>query len=141
MLSTTALHAVRALGELSKLSDDQYAGAVAIAKKIGAPPNYLGKLLQSLIHEGIVDSRKGAGGGFRLARRAETITLFEVVESIDRVSRWNGCFLQNPRCGMHGGCTIHKRWSPIRDAYLKLLRESTVDEVVNNGFPLKGGES
>ncbi|TVQ40793.1 MAG: Rrf2 family transcriptional regulator [Spirochaetaceae bacterium] len=135
MLSASALHAVRALGELSGLNKDQYAGAASIAQRIGAPSNYLGKLLQSLVSHGIVDSRKGAGGGFRLARPAGSISLLDVVEPIDRVSRWNGCFLQNPVCGAHGGCTIHRRWAPVRDAYLALLRESTVAEVQDNGFP------
>ena len=135
MLSASALHAVRALGELSALDTDEYAGAAAVAGRIGAPANYLGKLLQSLVPHGIVDSRKGAGGGFRLARPAERISLLDVVEPIDRISRWNGCFLQNPVCGAHGGCSIHRRWSPVRDAYFALLRESTVAEVRNNGFP------
>lgn len=130
MLSTTALHAVRAMGELADLEEGRYAGAVAIAEKIGAPRNYLGKLLQSLSSHGLVDSRKGAGGGFRLARPADSITLYDVVEPIDRVSRWNGCFLGNRSC--NGTCRIHRRYGPVREAYLSMLRESTIEEVAGS---------
>ena len=133
MLSTTALHAVRALGELAQLQRGEYAGATAIAARIGAPPNYLGKLLQTLSQHGVVDSRKGAGGGFRLARSADSISLYDVVEPIDRVSRWNGCFLGNLRCS--GSCTVHERWKPVREAYLQLLTDSTVSEVAGGGLP------
>ena len=135
MLSTTALHAVRAVGELAELGSDEYVGAATLAKKIGAPPNYLGKLLQLLTRHGIVDSRKGTGGGFRLARPAHEISLFEIVDPIEHVDRWNGCFLGNKRCGMHGGCTIHKRWGPVRDAYLRLLKDSTAAEIAAGIFP------
>lgn len=130
MLSTTALHAVRAMGELARLKAGSYAGAVAIAEKIGAPRNYLGKLLQTLSSHGLVDSRKGAGGGFRLARPADSITLYDVVEPIDRVSRWNGCFLGNTRC--NGSCRIHRRYRPVREAYLNMLRQSTIEEVTRS---------
>ncbi len=135
MLSTTSLHAVRAVGELAELGADEYVGAATLAKKIGAPPNYLGKLLQLLSRHGIVDSRKGTGGGFRLARPPQTISLFEIVDPIEHVDRWNGCFLGNKRCGMNGGCTIHRRWGPVRDAYLQLLKESTADEIAAGVFP------
>jgi Rrf2 family protein len=135
MLSRTALHAVRALAHLAELGESEYLGAAAIAKRIEAPPNYLGKLLNKLAAHGIVEPRKGAGGGFRLARPGNTISLYEAVEPIDRVSRWNGCFLENPVCGHQGGCAIHRRWGPVRDAYLRLLHESTVNEVASNGHP------
>ncbi len=134
MLSKTALHAIRALGHLAQLGDGEYLGAAAIAKCIDAPPNYLGKLLKTLAAHGLVEPRKGSGGGFRLTRPGNTISLYEAAEPIDRVSRWDGCFLQNPVCGQGGGCMIHTRWGPVRDAYLRLLRESTVDEVANNGY-------
>ena len=50
MLSKTAIHAVRATIELAALAPGCYLGAAAIADRIGAPRNYLGKLLQALAH-------------------------------------------------------------------------------------------
>ena len=70
MLSKTGLHAVRAIVALARLPGGAYAGAGRIAQEISAPQNYLGKLLQSLADEGLVESQKGLGGGFRLARSA-----------------------------------------------------------------------
>lgn len=136
MLSTTALYAVRAVSALAHLDDSEYAGAGSIAAGTGAPPNYLSKLLQTLTRHDVVRSRKGMGGGFRLARPAEEISLFEVVEPIDHVSRWNGCFLGNNTCGTDGECRVHRRWSPVRDAYLAMLRDSTVEEIARDGVAL-----
>jgi DNA-binding IscR family transcriptional regulator len=41
----------------------------------------------------LVQSQKGIGGGFRLARDPGAISLLDVVEPIEHVSRWSGCIL------------------------------------------------
>lgn len=132
MLSNTALYAVQATGELARLGENEYVGAAQVAERIGAPPNYLGKLLQTLTQHEVVLSRKGTGGGFRLAREPGDISLYDVVEPIDRVSRWNGCFLGNACRGDEKGCPIHHRWAPVRRAYMNLLNTSTVAEIARD---------
>lgn len=133
MITRTALHAIRALACLAELPAGEYAGAAAVAERIGAPANYLGKLLQQLAREGIVRSRKGAGGGFALAQPATAITLFDVVEPIDRVSRWTGCFLGRGQCNADAPCAVHDRWATLREQYLRLLAETSVAEVLRSG--------
>ena len=84
MISKTALHAIRAVAGLAELPSGEFEGAATIAARTGAPANYLGKLLQQLSHEGLLTSRKGAGGGFALARPAESITLLDIVEPTEK---------------------------------------------------------
>jgi Rrf2 family protein len=129
MLSKTALHAIRAVAALAE-RPDEFQGASSIAKRIGAPPNYLGKLLQNLAGAGIVFSRKGFGGGFQLRRGPDRISLFEVVDPIDHVSRWDGCFMGRAKCTKTKPCAMHTHWAGVRDAYLKMLRESTIGDIV-----------
>jgi Rrf2 family transcriptional regulator, iron-sulfur cluster assembly transcription factor len=129
MISKTSLHAVQAFAALATLADGQYAGAGALAKQIGARPNYLGKLLQMLAREDLVISQKGFGGGFRLNRPPEQITMYDVVEIIDHVSRWKRCLLGRPECGGDNPCAVHDRWAAVREAYLKLLNETTIAEL------------
>ncbi len=130
MLTKTALHAVRALVALARLPEGTYEGAGRIAVEIGAPQNYLGKLLKTLAQEGLLESQKGLGGGFRLARPADTINLLDVVEPIEHVSRWSGCILGRPECSEANACAIHHRWKAVRDAYLQMLRQTTLAELV-----------
>lgn len=129
MLSRTALHAVKAMIALAERPDENQ-GAAAIAERVGAPPNYLGKLLQGMVAHGLVTSQKGMGGGFRLAKRPEEITLYDVVESIDHVSRWEGCFMGNEVCSPDQPCAMHERWEKVRSGYLELLRESHIADLV-----------
>ena len=139
MISKTAVHAVRALAALAALPAGAYVGAAEIAEQIGAPRNYLGKLLKTLADAGLVESQKGKGGGFRLARRPERISILEVVEPIDHVSRWSGCFLGGPRCADRAPCAVHERWGKVRDVYLHFLQQTTLADLItlneNEAFP------
>jgi len=129
MISKTAVHAVRALAALAELPAGAYAGAAEIAEQIGAPRNYLGKLLKTLADARLVESQKGKGGGFRLARPPEEISILDLVEPIDRVSRWSGCFLGGPRCSDRAPCAVHERWGKVRDVYLRFLRQTTLADL------------
>jgi len=129
MFSKSGVHALTALAALAELPEGAYAGAADIAAAIGAPPNYLGKLLKTLAEEGLLESQKGKGGGFRLARDPAAISLLEVMEPIERVSRWSGCFLGRSRCADDAPCAVHQRWGHVRDAYFQFLKETTVADL------------
>ena len=135
MISKTARHAVLAVAALAELPEGEFCGAAAIAEKVKAPPNYLGKLLQSLAQSGIVESQRGLGGGFQLAKRSDEITVYDIVEPIDHVSRWEGCFLGRGTCSNSSPCSMHARWTTIRDQYLAMLRDMTVADIVNHREP------
>lgn len=132
MITTTAKHALLALSFLARLAPGEYAGASQIAEEVGAPQNYLGKLLKKLAGEGIVESQKGFGGGFRLAKAAAKISLFDIMEPIDKVSKWNGCFMGRSSCNSKAPCAVHDKWSAIRDGYFTFLRETNVADIVEN---------
>jgi Rrf2 family protein len=130
VIRRSGLHAIRALAVLARLERAECAGAAAIADEIDAPPNYLGKLLQTLALQGLVESRKGLGGGFRLARPAGEIRLLDVIDPIEQVSRWNRCFLGQPQCSDETACAVHTLWGRTRDAYLELLSKTTIADLV-----------
>jgi len=130
MLSRTGIYTCRALVVLASLPEGQYLGAAEIAQKIGAPKNYLGKLLKVLTDQGLLQSQKGKGGGVRLARPAPQISLWEAMEPFEKVSRWEGCFLGHPLCSDSTGCPVHPRWKKVRDAYLEFLKETTIAELL-----------
>jgi Rrf2 family protein len=131
MISKTGIHAITAVAALAELDRGAYAGASEIAEHIGAPRNYLGKLLKSLAEDGVLESQKGKNGGFRLAREPECISLYDVMEPIERVSRWCGCFLGRSRCCDTEPCAVHQQWGKVRDSYLQFLKETTMADLAN----------
>lgn len=133
MLSTSGVHAVRALIALASLPEGKFEGSSAIAARIGAPPNYLGKILQSLAREGLVVSQKGMGGGWALGRDAASISLLDIVSPIEDVGRWRGCFLDRAECSDHNPCHVHEAWAPVRNAFLQFMEGTTLRRLLDDG--------
>jgi Rrf2 family protein len=129
MISKTGIHATLALAFLARVGPGEFAGATQIADAVGAPRNYLGKLLQQLCEAGLLESQRGFGGGFRLSVPADKITLHDILEPLEHVSKWNGCFLGKKKCSDKSACAVHERWSKIRSDYLRFLSETTVAEL------------
>jgi Rrf2 family protein len=132
MISKTGVHAALALTLMAQLKPGEYAGTVTIAKEIGAPQNYLGKLLNTLAGVGLLESQKGFGGGFRLARKSGDISLYDIIEPIDKVSRWSGCLLGKGSCTPNSPCAVHDRWKRVREEYMHFLKETTVEDLAHN---------
>src|ERR1700704_2312596 len=68
---------------LAALPDDAALPAARLAEYHGIPAAYLAKHLQSLSRAGIVESVPGPGGGYRLARPAEKISVLDIVQAIE----------------------------------------------------------
>ncbi len=81
-LSAKADYAVRAMAELAAAGEGPVKGD-RIAKAQRIPPKFLENILLDLKHAGLVQSQRGAEGGYWLARAGDTITLAEVIRAVD----------------------------------------------------------
>jgi Rrf2 family protein len=132
MIGKSGVQALQAVALLARLGQGEYAGAAALARRTGAPENYLGKLLCQLRGRGLLESQRGAGGGFRLARAAARIPLLEVVGALEPVERWSSCVFGRAECSERDPCPLHHRFEPVRDGWLGLLRELTVADLATD---------
>jgi Rrf2 family cysteine metabolism transcriptional repressor len=82
-LSTRSEYACLALIDLAEQRDQGFLPIPAIAERQGLPRNYLEQILLILKRAGYVRSRRGAGGGWRLARDPGTISLAEIIRLLD----------------------------------------------------------
>lgn len=130
MITKSSKQVINALVELAKLKENEWLGVGAIAGRIKAPQNYLGKMLQAFVSTGLVVSQKGLGGGFRLGKDAKTITLFDVVEPIENVSVWSECALGLKKCSDKAPCAVHDQWKNVKDEYLGFLKRTTIASLV-----------
>ncbi len=81
--------------------DRGLASAREVAEKYALPENLLAKVLQILTQAGITRSLKGASGGYSLARRLETITLWEVLVLFNESLVLVGCIDAAATCECH----------------------------------------
>jgi Rrf2 family protein len=139
MLSRTGIHAIRATAVLARLPEGECRGAQQVAADAGLPASYVTKVLQVLARAGVVESRKGPGGGFRLARPADAVSLWDLLEPVERVSRRVGCLLGRATCSEESPCALHDRWSGIRGGLVELLCRTTLADVARHpaGGPME----
>lgn len=106
-------------------------GGKEIAEKLGIPAHFLSKILQSLTEQGILDSQKGASGGFSLGKPKANIKLLDIVQAIDGLDVLNQCVLGFPGCGDDSTpCFMHGRWGSIREEIQKMLSEDTIEDLI-----------
>jgi Rrf2 family protein len=66
-----------------------------ISSSENIPRSFLAKIVQSLAHAGIVESHRGVGGGFRLARRPEQVSVLDILQAIEGTLALQSC-TENP---------------------------------------------
>lgn len=84
-------------------------------------PAFLTKILQPLIKAGIVGSQRGVGGGFFLARKPETVTLFDIVKAQEGPVYLNQCLIKDGNCAREFFCPVHGAWDEIRTEFMATL--------------------
>lgn len=122
-------YAIRALSYLAPFPPDQATQGKEIAKEEGLPAPVLGKVLQELVRKGLLESRRGPGGGFRLARRPQLITLRDVVAAIDGLDQFLECAVGLERCSDESPCPLHDTWKGLRTQMMTYLEATTLDDM------------
>lgn len=128
MISPTAEYALRAVVAIAQ-ANGETAVTVDIAKVTRVPPGYLPKVLQMLRRAGLVDSKRGLGGGFTLAKPPEELTVLEVVDAVDPLKRIETCPLE---LAAHGAnlCPLHKRLDEAIAMVKQSFAATTIAELV-----------
>ncbi len=93
MLSKTAEYALRAVTCLAEREacDKTPSSADVLAEGTKVPRRYLNRVLQDLVAVGLVCSHCGARGGYELAKRADAITILDVVNAVAPIGRIESC--------------------------------------------------
>ncbi|CAM4105321.1 RrF2 family transcriptional regulator [Zobellia nedashkovskayae] len=96
-----------------------------IAEKIDSPVAFTAKVLQQLSKNHIVESVKGASGGFQISKvNMNEIKLAQIVFAIDGNNVYEGCGLGLKKCNANEPCPVHDKFVQIRSD-LKTMLENT----------------
>lgn len=128
-MSRTARYAIRAVVQLARTGEERVA-AETLSRELDLPENYLSKTLHLLAREGLLDSTRGPGGGYRLAVPPGELPLLRVVEAFETIGANRECVLGRPECSESTPCTAHEEWKQVADRVAAFFRETTVEDVV-----------
>jgi Rrf2 family iron-sulfur cluster assembly transcriptional regulator len=110
-LSAKGRYAVMAMTELAGHEAGRALSLAAIAERQQISRPYLEQLFARLRREGLVSSVRGPGGGYRLAKPAEQLSVAEVVTAVDEPLRATRCKGEGPGCMSRGArCRTHDLW-------------------------------
>ena len=101
---------------------------VAVAQ--GIPVNFVRKILEALAKTGMVESHRGAGGGFTLARDASAITVRQIVEAVEGPLALNQCLSQST-CENMPVCPMSQVWMEAQRAVEQVLERYTLADIVH----------
>lgn len=107
MFTQTTEYALRAMSALA-LEPTILVPTSTIAERTKVPGNYLAKVLQQLAGAGLVEGRRGVGGGYKLARPANEINMLDIIRSVGRLHRITTCPLGFESHGPNL-CPLHRR--------------------------------
>jgi len=138
MISNTCKTAIKAVIYLcSKFVTKGNVGIKEIAEFINANEHTVGKILQTLVKQNVINSMKGPSGGFYISEEQQTQPIINIVEAIDGKQVFTSCGLGLNKCSSSHPCPIHYEYKEARDIIENLFRQKKVVDLcepVNNGL-------
>ena len=133
MLSKKAQYAFQALMYMADKKDNQPTLIAEIAKKRRIPLKFLENILLELKNAGILDSKKGKGGGYFFCVPPRSVSLARVIRLIDGPIAMLPCvslyFYERCKNCDEKTCGLHDTMIIVRDAMLKILENKTVEDI------------
>jgi Rrf2 family protein len=129
LLSQTAEYALRAMAWLALESAEVPVRAKDLAESTGIPIHYLSKILRRLVVANLLESQKGQGGGFVLARPAGKITFEAILSAVDAYPAQGRCAFGLGDCGELNPCPLHVSWSQLSDAVHDWASATTLADI------------
>lgn len=110
-----------------------------ISQRQGISLSFLEQLFGKLRRAGIVESHRGATGGYVLAESASSITLEKIIFAVDEDIKAHGCTPEAKiACtGKTDRCLTHNLWGALEDHIEQFLASITVQDVVEGRFPVQ----
>lgn len=128
-LTTKGRYAVTAMLDLALHAQEAPVPLADISQRQGISLSYLEQLFAKLRKQGLVDSARGPGGGYRLSRDANEIAVADVVTAIDEK-------VDATRCGGMGNCQdgkpclTHELWSDLSRQLYEFLENISLGQLV-----------
>lgn len=134
MLTQKARYGLRAMVKLAETGDElMFIGDLSESERI--PRKFLEAILIELRNKGLLDSRRGKAGGYRLAREPGQITLGEIIRILDGPLAPIRCasrtaFIPCDDCGDVDACWIRWVMQDVRDAMSNILDKRTLADAL-----------
>ena len=105
-----------------------------LAAEVNLPIPVVSKILKALARAGVLESQRGAKGGYALARRAEQLSVAEMIAALDGPLALTQCTVGSAACVHEGSCAVRNPWQVINEVVRYALTGVTLADLINPGF-------
>jgi len=142
MLSKKAKYAINALVFLAKQPTKEPVLIESISTSEKIPKKFLETILLDLKRSGMLNSKKGKGGGYYLQKLPKEISLADVIRLFDGAIAYIPCASQKyfeacAECSEPDTCGIRDAFLEIRDKTVALLKKNTLEDLLKRERKLK----
>lgn len=100
-----------------------------LAEQTGIPAPTVAKLLKSLARGGLLESLRGAHGGYRLTRDAAAISVADVIRALEGPIAVTECSQHGSGCDMESTCSTRSNWQLINQAIRQALESVSLAQM------------
>ncbi|HUI90971.1 MAG TPA: Rrf2 family transcriptional regulator [Chitinivibrionales bacterium] len=130
-LSTKCRYGTRAIVEIAKGYGKVPVKRKDIAKSQRISESYLENILISLKNNGMIDTIRGAQGGYMLKKPPSAIVLFDVVQALEGSLAPVECLERQSACNRIPHCSTRNLWKNLMDAQKKVLQSVTLQNLID----------
>jgi Rrf2 family iron-sulfur cluster assembly transcriptional regulator len=139
-LSTKAQYAVRAMVDLSLYSEGRPVSLKEISRREEIPLNYLEQLFYRLKKGSIVESVRGPGGGYVLARQSSQILVGDIVTTVEEPLSPVACLDEGGKvCSRISRCVTHDVWKGLGERIRGFLDSITLEDLTRDARGVRSG--
>ncbi len=141
-LTTRGRYGLRALIDLASNQDQGAVSTQSIAQRQDISESYLEQLIRMMKKDGMVMSVRGAGGGYKLARPADEISVGDILRCLEGSLDAVECpAIEGNDCDSADACVTKFVWKRINDAIADAVDSVMLSELVNESRSLKSAKS
>ena len=120
-------YAILMMVELTR--DDEMLSAHALSERIHVEVPTASKVLKLLAGSGLLESYRGASGGYRVSRTSAEISVAEVIAAIEGPIAMTECSVEEGLCAQEDNCGLRSNWQRISLAVAQALRDVSLAEM------------
>ena len=128
-LTTKGRYAVTAMLDLAYHSEKKPVTLTDIAKRQDISLSYLEQLFARLRRYGMVEGVRGPGGGYQLSRKAEQISIAQIISAVDETIDSTRCG-GKANCQKEQPCLTHDLWMGLSDQIRQYLDSISLHDVL-----------
>lgn len=131
-ITKSTRYALYAAAEMA-MAGDALVTVSGVARRYGIPEGALAKVFQQLVRSGLAVGTRGIGGGYRLSRPANKITVLDVLHVFERSRAVGACLLHDgpgEQCSQASACRLHWLFSEVDELVRNTYESVTLATLV-----------